>query len=98
VILDLLPGCLAIESAYLKSRNGSFEVHGGRLKHYEGLDDRMIICADLNRDQEASFIYTTRVIAAGKFQICGLSAEGMYKPEIRASSNSTKVLEIDETL
>jgi alpha-2-macroglobulin len=87
VILDLLPGCLAVESAYLKTRNGSFDVSHGQVKHYEGLDDRMVICMDLKAGVEVEISYTARVIAAGQFNLCGLSAEGMYKPEIRASKN-----------
>ena len=94
VILDLLPGCLAVESAYLKSRNGSFKVKNGVLKHYEGLDDRMIICTDLQSGREVEFTYTARLVAAGSFNICGLSAEGMYKPQLNASVNSREKLEV----
>ena len=54
----------------------------------------MVVCADLKAGRTLEFTYTARVTATGMFNLCGLSAEGMYRPELRASVNENRVLKI----
>jgi uncharacterized protein YfaS (alpha-2-macroglobulin family) len=54
----------------------------------------MVVCADLKAGKTLEFTYTARVVATGQFKVCGFSAEGMYRPELRASVNENEVLKI----
>ena len=87
VIGDLLPSGLEIEDDQLETRahnipssmaskNGNFH-----LKRIEKRDDRYLIFGNATKGK-SEFVYRTRAVICGSFEIPPVQAEAMYNPEL----------------
>ena len=60
------------------------------------LDDRIIIYANLTRD-DSVFTYTAQVGTAGQFIVPAIHAESMYNPQISATGDTDTFTVINES-
>ncbi len=87
-VADLLPGCLEIEDASLRTRWAPSAGLPSNLNvdFVERLDDRLLLFCSLPKDRQATFTYTARAVSRGRFAEPRICAEAMYEPEVQAST------------
>ena len=99
IVADLLPAGFEIETI-LQPRDGTrdSDVNGafawaGRIaqtKTAEARDDRFIAAIDV-RDQMMTLAYIVRAVTPGEFAIPGATAEDMYRPDVYARSQASRI-------
>ncbi len=84
VLSDLTPGGMEVENPRLNTQSGA---DGGNQQpgHLELREDRVLVFFD-RLSGPVTYSYTMRAVSKGTFALPQVSAEGMYNPEIRATS------------
>ncbi|WP_051560213.1 alpha-2-macroglobulin family protein [Marinobacterium jannaschii] len=83
-----------LESLSIDGRSISELLADTRLKHQEYRDDRYVAALEVTPWQGADLIYLIRAVTPGRYSLPATLAEDMYRPQIRAVSDTPVTIEI----
>ena len=103
-VIDHIPAGLEVENLNLSQgpKADEFKIDGvnleaamsdSRIKHKEYRDDRFVAVVRLD-GRTTNLFYMLRVVTPGRFNVPGVYAEDMYRPDIRAYGPSPDAITV----
>lgn len=104
MVIDHIPAGLEVENLNLSQgpKADEFKIDGvnleaamsdARIKHKEYRDDRFVAAVRLD-GRTTNLFYMLRVVTPGRFNVPGVYAEDMYRPDIRAYGPSPEAITV----